>query len=274
MRPEYAQMLRKYPFNRVSMGIQSFNDSDLRFLRRRHDASQAVNAIEILNGVGFNNISIDLIYGLPGQTLEAWSDNLDKAFKLNITHLSAYHLIYEEGTTMYKLMQSGKIIPVNEDLSLEMFKMLIEKAGKNNLLQYEISNFAKKGLESRHNSSYWDNQKYIGFGPGAHSYDGEKREYNISDLKVYLNDEEYYDTEVLSDTDKYNELILTSIRTMKGLDLNLLKSRFPDKYEYCISMTEKSIEKKLLKIESERLSLTTEGIFLSDSIMSDLIFID
>ena len=182
MTPEYVASLRNLPFNRISMGVQSFKEKDLRFLNRRHNREQALRAVGLCKENGIQNISIDLIYGLPGQTLEEWQENLDDAIRLEIPHISAYHLIYEEGTALYKLMEAGKVTPIEEDLSVTLFSTLINRLTEAGYLHYEISNFGRPGYFSRHNSSYWTGTKYIGIGPSAHSYDGESRQWNISSL--------------------------------------------------------------------------------------------
>ena len=183
---EYIQLLRELPFNRISIGIQSFDDDELKFLSRRHSAQQAIDAVKRCQQAGFDNISIDLMYGLPKQTLEIWKENLQKACELNIQHISAYHLIYEPETKLYSLLQKGKIQPVTDDASTEMFSTLIDVLLQNGFEHYEISNFAKNGLYSMHNTSYWKNEKYMGLGPSAHSYDGENRSWNVSSLNKYI----------------------------------------------------------------------------------------
>ncbi|MEG1587164.1 MAG: radical SAM family heme chaperone HemW, partial [Bacteroidales bacterium] len=168
----YIAMLRTLPFNRISIGIQSFSDRDLKFLNRRHDAQQAIRAVNNCKQAGFDNISIDLMYGLPGQTPDEWEKNLETALSLNIQHISSYHLIYEEGTALYRLLERGKVNPVDEESSLQMFRTLIDTLRKKGFVQYEISNFARDERYSMHNTSYWTGDKYLGLGPGAHSFDG------------------------------------------------------------------------------------------------------
>lgn len=186
MKREYVSLLRNYPFNRVSMGVQSFHPEDLRFLNRRHDREQAIKAVELCKEYGITNISIDLIYGLPNQTKQAWEENLRQAIRLDVPHLSAYHLIYEEGTALYKLMEAGKVTPVDEELSVSFFSTLIDRLAEAGYLHYEISNFARPGFFSKHNSSYWTGKKYLGLGPSAHSYNGIDREWNPSSLPIYI----------------------------------------------------------------------------------------
>ena len=272
---EYIQMLSHLPVNRLSIGIQSFDDGELKFLSRRHTASQAINAVKRCQMHGFNNISIDLMYGLPGQTTKIWEQNLKQATSLDIQHLSAYHLIYEEKTRMYSMLKAGKIHPVDEEVSTAMFSMLIDWMKQHNFIHYEISAFAKEGYFSRHNTSYWKGNKYIGLGPAAHSFDGENRSWNVASLNRYINGIESgvpeRNSEHLSLNEKYNEFILTGLRTMWGIDLTELKLIFGDKlYSYCIENADKYISKDLLSLEGNNMKLTRKGIFISDGIMSDL----
>lgn len=272
---EYIQMLSHLPVNRLSIGIQSFDDGELKFLSRRHTASQAINAVKRCQMHGFNNISIDLMYGLPGQTTKIWEQNLKQATSLDIQHLSAYHLIYEEKTRMYSMLKAGKIHPVDEEVSTAMFSMLIDWMKQHNFIHYEISAFAKEGYFSRHNTSYWKGNKYIGLGPAAHSFDGENRSWNVALLNRYINGIESgvpeRNSEHLSLNEKYNEFILTGLRTMWGIDMVELRLLFGNKlYSYCIENAEKYVSKKLLSVEGYNMKLTREGIFISDGIMSDL----
>lgn len=272
---EYVDMLHDLPFNRISIGIQSFDDEELKFLSRRHDANRAIEAVKYCQQKGFHNISIDLMYGLPKQTLEIWQCNLQQAIELNIQHISAYHLIYEEKTRLYSLLQAGKVNPVDEDSSLEMFEVLIETLTKAGFEHYEISAFAKPGLISQHNTSYWTGLKYIGFGPSAHSFDGEHRSWNVSSLPKYIrgvNSEKLdIEKEDIDLTTKYNEYIITGLRTMWGIDLRELRAKFGDElYEYFLQNAERYFNLNYLKRENTNVSLTHKGIFISDGIMSDL----
>jgi len=179
--------LRSIGVNRLSIGIQSFSDIDLKQLGRRHDASQAVNAVNMAHNADFDNISIDLIYGLPYSNTDIWISNLQKAFELPVSHLSCYHLIYEEGTPLSKRVVLGKVTPVSEDLSVEQFQILQEMSAKNGFIHYEISNLAKEGCFSRHNSSYWNQVPYLGLGPSAHSYNGISRDWNPKSIAIWKN---------------------------------------------------------------------------------------
>lgn len=278
MTPEYVGLLRSLPFNRVSMGVQSFKEEDLRFLNRRHNREQALQAVALCKENGIHNISIDLIYGLPGQTLQQWKTNLDEAIRLDIPHISAYHLIYEEGTALYKLMQAGKIKQTEEDLSVSLFSTLINRLTEAGFLHYEISNFARPGYLSRHNSSYWTGKKYLGLGPSAHSYDGANRQWNISSLPLYLKgiSEEKPDIEreELDVNTRYNDFIITGLRTMWGVCLTDIRRLFGEaKADYCLKMAAPHLKLGRLLREEDRLKLSPEGIFISDGIMSDLVYV-
>lgn len=275
----YVEVLSRLPINRLSIGIQSFNDEELRFLSRRHSARQAIDAVKRCQEHGFGNISIDLMYGLARQTTEIWQHNLEQAIALDVPHISSYHLIYEEKTRMYSLLQSGKITPVEEEVSAAMFAMLIDRLTSHGFIHYEISAFAKEGYLSQHNSSYWINKKYLGLGPSAHSFNGNDRSRNIASLTQYIDGVEsghlHRETELLSRNEKYNEAVLTGLRTMWGVDLAELTTRFGDEYlRYCLQNAHKYLDRRLLITENGRLKLTRKGIFVSDGIMSDLMRVD
>jgi len=272
---EYIHLLRKLPFNRISIGIQSFDDGELKFLSRRHSARQAIQAVKLCRQAGFENISIDLMYGLPGQTPGIWEKSLRQACELDVWHISAYHLIYEKQTRLYALLQKGSVRPVTDEASTEMFSMLIDTLAQNGFEHYEISNFAKSKKYSIHNTSYWKNEKYIGLGPSAHSYDGENRSWNIASLEKYItaiqSGELLQETEKLTFTQKYNEFILTGLRTMWGVDLNLLKEKFGQElFDYCLQNARKFIREGFLVSKDNSLIMNRKGIFISDGIMSEL----
>ena len=271
----YVDMLRELPFNRISIGIQSFDDQELKFLSRRHDANRAIEAVKYCQEKGFNNISIDLMYGLPNQTLTIWRRNLQQAIDLNIQHISAYHLIYEEKTRLYSLLQAGKVNPVDDDCSLEMFGTLIDTLTNASFEHYEISAFAKQGYISQHNSSYWTGLKYLGFGPSAHSFDGEHRWWNVSSLPKYIAGinslSPNIEKEDIDLTTKYNEYIITGLRTVWGIDLDVMKTNFGDElYAYFLQNAQRYFNLNYLKKEETTITLTKKGIFISDGIMSDL----
>lgn len=278
MTPEYVDGLRRFPFNRISMGVQSFKAEDLRFLNRRHDREQALRAVELCKENDLANISIDLIYGLPGQTLKEWESNLDMAIRLDIPHISAYHLIYEEGTALYKLKEAGKISPVEEEVSVSLFTSLIDRLTANGYLHYEISNFARPGMISRHNSSYWTGKKYLGAGPSAHSYNGESRQWNVSSLPTYIrgieNGSPEVEVEELDINTRYNDFIITGLRTMWGVNLTEIQGQFGnDKLIYCQKQATPYLKQGLLIEKDATLTLSRNGIFISDSIMSDLLWV-
>ncbi len=219
--------------NRVSLGIQTFDDVLLRLIRRRHDSVTAIRAIQALQAQGIRNISIDLIYGLPGQTLEQWESDLDTAFSLGIQHLSAYALSYEEGTLLTRWRDEGRVREASDELSVAMYNRLCQRAREAGFEHYEISNFALPGYRSCHNSSYWTGEPYLGFGPGAHSYDGDRtRRANLPNLDDYLHywshesHEPYWTYESLSSTDLHNEAVMCGLRTREGIDLNRFLARF------------------------------------------------
>jgi oxygen-independent coproporphyrinogen-3 oxidase len=272
---EYAESLKGLPFNRISMGVQSFHDGELRFLNRRHNAQKAIQAVRICRERGFHNISIDLMYGLPGQTLKTWEDTLSQALNLNIQHISAYHLIYEAGTKLHELLSRKKIVPVDEEFSVEMFSKMIDRLQANGFEHYEISNFAKPGFISKHNSSYWNGTCYLGIGASAHSFNGKTRQWNIAHIDEYIENINRgilpLETEIIGEKEAYNDFILTRMRTMKGINLHELESRFgTEKKLYCLQQARKHVEYQTVQLEDNHLKLTRKGIFISDGIMSDL----
>jgi oxygen-independent coproporphyrinogen-3 oxidase len=275
---DYLAMLHDFPFNRLSMGIQSFDENELKFLGRRHSARQAIDSVAACQQNGFDNISIDLMYGLPNQTIEIWEKNLHQAIALDVQHISAYHLIYEDHTRLEALRWNGKVHAVDEELSNQMFLLLIERLTENGFEHYEISNFAKNGLYSQHNTAYWRDEKYLGLGPAAHSFDGQNRSWNVASLTRYIeainsgtlpSENEYLDIYT-----QYNEFILTRLRTMWGANIQQLKAKFGEElFNYCLMNAQKYLENHLLKIENGNLKLTRKGIFISDGIMSDLMWV-
>lgn len=273
--PEYLKSLSSFPFNRISIGIQSFNNVELRFLNRRHNAEKAIQAVRICQDYGFPNISIDLMYGLPNQTLRIWEETLNRALDLNVQHISAYHLIYEEGTKLYGLLKQKKVKSMDEDLSVEMFSRMIDLLEANGFEHYEISNFAKPGFISQHNSSYWNGTHYLGIGASAHSFNGKSRHWNVSDIDEYIKNINLgqlpAETEIIGEKEAYNDFILTRMRTIPGVDLNELETLHgKEKKTYCLQQAQKYIQNETLLSENNFLRLTRKGIFISDGIMSDL----
>ena len=279
LRTDYIAHLRTLPINRISMGIQSFDDNDLRFLRRRHSAQRAFDAIAGCQSAGFDNISIDLIYGLPGQTLEAWQKNIELAISTHIQHISAYALIYEEGTALMKLKESGMVKECNEELSLDMYGLLIDRLEEAGYHQYEISNFALPHRQALHNSSYWDDTHYLGLGAAAHSYDGTTRRYNPANTTAYIQSITQglccYDEEQLSEYDRYNDMLLTRLRTRRGIDEKQLSLQFNTTLiEYMHRMALPHIANGNMERADGHLRITRQGLFVSDSIISDLFAIE
>ena len=276
--PEYVAMLRTLPINRISMGIQTFQEETLKLLHRRHTARQAIEAFHQCREAGFRNISIDLMYGLPGETLDTWKEDLRQAIALHPEHISAYHLIYEEGTALWKLREEHQVEEADEDLSVSLFKTLIDELTQAGYQHYEISNFCLPGLHSRHNSSYWTGKKYLGCGPSAHSYDGTSRQWNVASLEAYIHGITHgkpdYEIEELDLYTRYNDFVITSIRTCWGMSLSQLRLTFgKELYDYCLRMAKPHLEQGVLEIKEDTLKLTKEGIFISDGIMSDLLFV-
>ena len=276
---EYLKNLKGLPFNRLSMGIQTFNDQTLHLLHRRHTAAEAINAFNRCRETGFDNISIDLIYGLPGETIEAWDKDLEQAIELHPEHISAYHLIYEEGTALWNLREQHKVKEVNEDLSVTFFERLIHTLKSAGYVHYEISNFCLPNKHSRHNSSYWQGKKYLGCGPSAHSFNLTSRQWNIASLDQYIHginhNEGIAEIEELDLYTRYNERIITNIRTAWGMSLETLKNEFGNHlYGYCMKMAQPHLNAQTLEIRDGVLKLTPKGIFTSDGIMSDLLWVD
>lgn len=277
--PEYIKMLSSLPFNRISIGIQTFNEQTLRLLKRRHTAEQAISAVKECRMAGFQNISIDLMYGLPGETPESWEADLEQAVNLNVEHISAYHLIYEEGTPLYEMLQKHKVEEVDEESSVDFFALMIDRLTKAGFQHYEISNFCKPDMYSQHNSSYWTGKKYLGCGPSAHSFNGSTRQWNVSSLDKYIAGIEKgipdFEIEELDVTTRYNDFVITSLRTMWGLSLNRLEEEFGTEFkQYCLENAQTYLDSGKLEISDNTLFLSKEGIFISDGIMSDLLWVE
>ena len=271
----YAEGLKQTPVNRISMGIQTFDDATLRILNRRHTEQIARMATMRLREKGFQNVSIDLMYGLPGETIEQWENDLQQAIALNVEHISAYHLTYEEGTPLYRRLQQGEVSEVSEELSLTFFNMLIDALTKAGYQHYEISNFCKPGMHSRHNSSYWQGILYLGCGAAAHSFDGTSRQWNVADIKNYTKGIETnapcYEIEALDTLTRYNEYIMTGLRTSHGISIEEVTERFGQSLATsCKKSATPHLESGKLITEGHRIKLSREGIFVSDAIICDL----
>ena len=257
------------------MGAQTFNDERLRFLHRRHTARQVPEAVKILRNAGIRNISIDLMYGFPGETLNDWQRDIDSALALNVEHISAYCLMVEEGTLLWRLkMKDEKLKMPDEELERLMYEVLIDKLTAAGYEHYEISNFAKPGYRSRHNSSYWQDVPYIGLGAAAHSYDLKYRSHNVADIQQYIEAIERgelpSEQEVIDEDTHYNDRITVALRTSDGLDLTTLSNRHR---HYCMREAQRFLDDGLLQLSDNRLSLTRKGLFVSDYVMSSLIMV-
>ena len=275
---DYVQLLRHFPFNRISMGIQTFDEQTLQLLQRRHTATQAIEAVQRCRQAGFNNLSIDLIYGLPGETEEKWKHDLQEAVNLHPEHISAYHLTYEEGTPLYRLREMHRVNEVNEEDSLRFFTLLVQTLREAGYVHYEISNFCLPGHHARHNTAYWQGIPYLGCGPSAHSFDTHNREWNTASLETYIEgmrqDKRYFETEALDDNTRYNEYVMTGLRTRWGISLEKISTDFGvRKLNYLRQMALPHIQRGKKKKKDGNLRLTEEGIFTSDDILSDLMYV-
>ena len=281
---DFVRGLSTLPVNRVSMGAQTFDDERLRFLHRRHSASQVSEAVRLLRDAGIRNISVDLMYGFPEESLDDWQHDISSALALNVEHLSAYCLMVEEGTPLYNMYSrtqqessssSHDTSLTSEELELAMYETLTDRLEAAGYEHYEISNFARKNYRSRHNSSYWDGTPYIGIGAAAHSYDGNTRSWNVSDIRKYIDamteGKRLFESETIDDNTRYNDLVTVALRTREGLDLRALLPKYRD---YAIKNARRFISDGLLQLSaSDHLALTRKGLFVSDMIMSELIYI-
>jgi len=275
---EYLKGIYNAGVNRLSIGIQSFQDKHLIKMNRRHNTNQAVESVENAAKTGFENISVDLIYGLPNLTDNEWNESLNRVFQLPVQHLSAYHLTYHEGTVFYNWLKKGTLNELKEPQSISQFNMLIKEAEKNGFEQYEISNFAKSRMYSKHNKSYWFGRKYLGLGPSAHSFNGVSRRWNISSVEDYIkaiqNNKSYFEEEVLSENNKYNEYILTRIRTVWGVSTDFIQSNFGEKkVAHFLKNIAKYKSSDLVIQDNNVFTLTKNGLFVSDEIMTNLMII-
>ena len=277
---EFAENLRHLPINRISMGAQTFSDERLKFLRRRHKAADVKTAISRLRNAGIENISIDLMFGFPNESLDEWKLDIDKAIALDVEHLSAYSLMYEEGTPLYQLLKKGLVKDMDEELYRSMYDSLIERLALANYEQYEISNFAKlthsaaSPFRSRHNSAYWSNKPYLGIGASAHSYNLSTRRWNVDNLQKYIdgitNNRPVYEVELIDANTHYDDIVTTALRTQSGIDLSALSSPYK---EHIAKASAPLISQGLLAITDNHLHLTRNGIYVSDFVMSELMYV-
>ena len=270
--------LKNTPVNRFSIGVQSFQAKDLEYMNRAHDVHQAHDSIKRVQDAGWENISIDLIYGTPTLNHEEWQENMQTVIDINVPHLSAYALTVEEKTPLNNAIKKGKQLPLDEDKSIVQFEMLMDFIPKHGLEQYEISNFAKKGYKAKHNGSYWTDEKYLGLGPSAHSFDGEKRIWNISNniqfIKSIKKGQLNNDYELLSQEQRFNEYVLTSLRTKTGCDLDYIKSRFsPFFVDFLTFSVKKWLKNGEIEQKGSFFMLTKKGKLVADWVASELFFI-
>jgi oxygen-independent coproporphyrinogen III oxidase len=274
----YISELKQIGINRISIGVQSFNDEALKFLGRRHSALQADNAIRSAIQEGFNNISIDLIFGIPGMSFESYQKSLQMGIESGVKHISAYQLTFEEKTLLYKQLSNYKIKEISEEESLEQLNYTINHLNDNGFKQYEISNYAREGYISRHNWLYWSNQSYLGVGPSAHSYDGKTRQWNLSNSVKYIRQIKhgsgFYTVEQLSDIDHFNEYILTGLRTSRGVSITYIRDYFNEKINNHFMKFVKSLaDDCLVKRIGDSYIVSRKGIPILDYLVKKLYFI-
>lgn len=270
--------LSKSPINRLSIGIQSFYEDDLKMMNRAHNSAEAKKCLEEATKY-FDNISLDLIYGIPGMSDEMWKQNIETALSFGVPHISSYALTVEPKTALSKLIQTGKIAEPQDEAASNHFMILVDTLQKNGFIHYELSNFGKENYFSKNNSAYWLGKKYIGIGPSAHSYDGEKRGWNVANNSLYLkaiqNNKLPIETEILTVSDRYNEYIMTGLRTIWGVSLERIEKEFGLEYlEYLKKQAQKFLNDDLLSIENNILKPTPKGKFLTDGIASDLFYLN
>lgn len=273
--PAFADWISQSPIDRISMGAQTFSDDRLRLLRRRHTAAEVRRATTLLRQAGIRNISIDLMFGFPGETLADWEQDIDEALRLGVEHISAYSLMYEEGTTLHRWLSEGRIQEIDDDLSLRMYDCLVDRLTAAGYRHYEISNFALPQRESRHNSSYWRDVPYMGLGASAHSFDGRQRSWNVADIETYIaaigRGERPCTVEALDPDTHYEDVVLTSLRTAEGIDLGKIRRDFgSQRLDFLLAAADQDLRQGYLVREDDHLRLTRRGIYLSDGITARL----
>lgn len=273
--PAFADWIAQSPIDRISMGAQTFSDDRLRLLRRRHTAAEVRRATTLLRQAGIRNISIDLMFGFPGETLTDWEQDIDEALRLGVEHISAYSLMYEEGTTLHRWLSEGRIQEIDDDLSLRMYDSLVDRLTAAGYRHYEISNFALPQRESRHNSSYWRDVPYMGLGASAHSFDGRQRSWNVADIETYIaaigRGERPCTVEALDPDTHYEDVVLTSLRTAEGIDLGKIRRDFgSQRLDFLLAAADQDLRQGYLVREDDHLRLTRRGIYLSDGITARL----
>jgi oxygen-independent coproporphyrinogen-3 oxidase len=275
---EKILQLAKSPINRLSIGIQSFFEEDLKLMNRAHNAEEAEKSLNLATRY-FDNISIDLIYGMPNMTNERWEQNIDKALSFNIPHISSYALTVEPKTALASFIEKGLIKPVDDEVAEQHFNILLDKMEAYGFINYEISNFGKPDYFSKNNTAYWLGKKYLGIGPSAHSYNGDVRAWNISNntkyLKAIANSDLPIEEEILSKTDRYNEYVMVGLRTIWGVSLDRIQKDFGKKYHtYLLQQAEIYLQEHLLFLENDMLFTTKKGKFLADGIAANLFMIN
>ncbi len=275
---EKIESLVQSPVNRLSIGIQSFFEEDLQMMNRAHNAKEAMSCLSLATQ-HFNNISIDLIYGIPNMSLDHWKQNIQLALDYGVPHISCYALTVEPNTALPKLIEKGEIAPVNDALAQQHFEILVETLQKEGFVHYELSNFGKPGYFSKNNTAYWQGKQYLGIGPSAHSYNGTQRSWNINNNTKYIKsvqqNELPREIETLTTTDRYNEYVMTGLRTVWGVSLQKITQEFGTTYkEYLLKQAQKHIKEQLLFLDEDTLSVTKKGKFLSDGIASDLFLVN
>src|SRR5690606_24694156 len=271
---EVVLQLSESPINRLSIGIQSFFEDDLKGMKRAHNAEEAKACLKLATQY-FDNITIDLIYGIPNMGLEKWDENLKTAFSFGVNHISSYALTVEPNTALDSFIKKGKYPPVDEDLALQHFNHLVEQTAEQGFVHYEISNFGKPNYFSKHNTSYWQGKPYIGIGPSAHSFNGNERSWNVRNNSIYINSLSYgnlpLEMETLSANDKYNEYVMTGLRTIWGVSFEKVENEFGNTFlKHLKKVSQKFIDEGLLVIEEATLKATQNGKFLVDGIASEL----
>ena len=268
--------LKRLGVNRISVGIQSFHDDDLKYLGRKHDSRHALQIVDDLKSVDFDKLTLDLIYGIPTLTEEKWNKNLDIFFSSEISHLSAYALTVEPKTILGQKIEKGDLQDVNEEETIRHYEILIEKTKENGFEHYEISNFAKEGFYSQHNSIYWKDVSYLGLGPSAHSYDRKSRQWNVANLTQYINsdfdaDTDFFEKEILTKEDKFNEYVMTSLRTSWGCDVEKIELDYGISYKnHFLKNVKNYLDKGIMLKNNNNFVLTDKGMLFADGIAMEL----
>lgn len=280
---EKLQLLKSTPINRLSIGVQSFSAIDLKSMNRAHNVMEAESCIQNAQANGFDNLTVDLIYGSPTTSNEQWETNVQKLFDFEIPHLSCYCLTVEQGTALDHFVKKGKAQPVDDEKSAHQFEVLMQMMEANGYDHYEISNFAKPGKYARHNSNYWSGKSYLGVGPSAHSFDGKSRQWNIANNALYLKAVDFdkndgtengsrFEREILTSEQQYNEYVMTALRTMWGCDLGKIKFWGDDFEKYFLKTSKVFLQNETMQRKGDSFILTTKGKLLADNIAMELFF--